>query len=219
MPPRRLIRAHRPGVVPGIEAAASLALRRLRHLSSPLIFARGFVDDWRQVGSVVPSSPWLVDALLLPIAWERARVVVELGPGTGVVTRAILRRLRSDGVLLAVEANAGFARHLQATIGDSRLRLVAGDAALLAGHLATAGLGAADAIVSSLPLRGMSPAARDRCLAAAAAGLARHGRFVAYQYTSRLLADMARHFAAPRIWRLWRNLPPAFVFAASAKPD
>ena len=69
-----------------------------------------------------------------------------------------------------------------------------------------------------LPLRAMPPGDRRRCLAAAAAALDPRGVFVAYQYTRHLLADMARHFAMPNVERLWRNVPPAFVFAATAKP-
>lgn len=186
--------------------------QRLRALASPFVFARGFAGNWRQVGSVVPSSPWLVDALLEPIDWAGARVVVELGPGTGVVTRAILKRLHPDAILLAVEANAEFADYLRQTTRDRRLRLVTGDAAALADHLRAAGLGSCDAVVSSLPLLSMTAGDRRRSLAAAAAALGDAGIFVAYQYTRRLHAGIARCFAQVRTERIWRNVPPAFLF-------
>lgn len=186
--------------------------RRWRTLTSPLLFARGFIDNWRQVGSVVPSSPWLVDAMLDPIDWKAARVVVELGPGTGVVTREILRRMDRDTLLIAVEANADFADYLRATIHDPRLRLVTGDASQMQHHLAVSGARAADAIISSLPLRNMTSADRGHCLDAAAACLSQTGRFVAYQYSRRLFGDMTRHFASVWTGKVWRNLPPAYVF-------
>lgn len=185
---------------------------RLRRLAAPFVFVRGFAGNWRQVGSVVPSSPWLVDALLEPIDWTKAQVVVELGPGTGVVTRAIVKRLQPGAVLLAVEANAEFAAYLRETIADPRLTVVTGDATALPDHLRAAGLGRCDAVVSSLPLLSMTARDRRRSLAAAAAALGVAGVFVAYQYTRRLHAGIARCFAAVRTERVWRNVPPAYLF-------
>ncbi len=187
-------------------------VERLRALAAPFVFARGFAGNWRQVGSVVPSSPWLVDALLEPIDWGAARRVVELGPGTGVVTRALLKRLDPAAVLLAVEANADFAAYLRATIRDPRLVIVTGDAAALGAHLAAAGVDRCDAVVSSLPLLSMTARDRRHSLAAAAEALGDDGVFVAYQYTRRLQAGIARCFGAVRIERIWRNVPPAFLF-------
>src|SRR5437762_6534736 len=70
-----------------------------------LLFARNFLRFPTMLGSLVPSSPFLVNDLLSQIAWQRARVIVEFGPGVGTFTHEILRRMRPDAVLVAIELN------------------------------------------------------------------------------------------------------------------
>ena len=60
-----------------------------------LLFARNFFRHPRMLGSIIPSSRFLIKELLQPIDWNQARVIVEYGPGVGVITEEILRRMRS----------------------------------------------------------------------------------------------------------------------------
>ena len=94
-----------------------------------LLFGRNFLKHPRMLGSVIPSSRFLVNRLLAPVDWTRARVIVEYGPGVGTVTTEILRRMAPDAVLVAIETNADFVRFLRRRIHDPRLRLVHGSAA------------------------------------------------------------------------------------------
>src|SRR5271155_4548200 len=67
-----------------------------------LLFARNFFRHPRMLGSIVPSSRFLIKHLLEPIDWAEARVIVEYGPGVGVITTEILRRMRPDASLIAI---------------------------------------------------------------------------------------------------------------------
>ena len=58
-----------------------------------LLFARNFFRHPRMLGSIVPSSRFLIKQLLEPINFGRARVIVEYGPGVGVITAELLRRM------------------------------------------------------------------------------------------------------------------------------
>src|SRR5690606_14467068 len=91
-------------------------------------FLRGFLRNPAQVGSVVPSSPWLERRLVRNARIAEARTVVELGPGTGGTTAALLRELPAGGRLLAVELDAAFHRHVTAAIHDPHLALQLGSA-------------------------------------------------------------------------------------------
>ncbi len=122
---------------------------------------------------MAPSSRHLVARLLAPLALARARVVVEYGPGLGAVTGELLRRLRPDARLVAVEANADFAAHLRAELRDPRLAVVHASAEDVGGVLARLGLAAVDGVVSSLPLAFMPRAARRRVLRATRAAVLR----------------------------------------------
>ena len=68
----------------------------LKPLSEALLFASNFLRHPNMLGSIIPSSRFLVDLVLEPIDWGRARVIVEYGPGIGTFTGEILRRMRSD---------------------------------------------------------------------------------------------------------------------------
>ena len=76
------------------------------------------------LGSLIPSSRFLVNDLLNQIQWERARVIVEYGPGVGTITAEILKRMRSDALLLAIELNGELFTFLRNEIDDPRLQVV-----------------------------------------------------------------------------------------------
>ena len=108
-----------------------------------------------QTASMFPSSRYLANALTKPIDFRRARIVVELGPGTGAVTNEILKRMRPDARLFAVDINPTFIDHLNSTCQDPRLIPLCGSATDLQSLLALHDVDSADAIVSSLGLTGM----------------------------------------------------------------
>ena len=86
-----------------------------------LLFGRNFVKHPRMLGSLIPSSRFLVERVLRQIDWARARTIVEYGPGVGTITGEILRRLRPDGSLVTIEMNRDFVSYLRRTSPDQRL--------------------------------------------------------------------------------------------------
>src|SRR5919204_4562487 len=72
------------------------------------LFARNFFRHPRMLGSIIPSSRFLVKHLIGEIDFERSRCIVEYGPGIGNITKELLERLRPDGTLIAIETNAEF---------------------------------------------------------------------------------------------------------------
>src|SRR6266576_800703 len=93
-----------------------------------LLFARNFFRHPRMLGSIVPSSRFLIKQLLQPIDWARADVIVEYGPGVGGITAEVLRQMRPDATLIAVEMNPDFVKYLRSSFTDARLRVVEGSA-------------------------------------------------------------------------------------------
>jgi phospholipid N-methyltransferase len=178
--------------------------------------------------SLFPSSRFLASALLRPIDFGAAQVIVELGVGTGAITREILRRLKPNAVLLGVDLNPAFVNHVRRKIQDSRFIPVLGRAERLGALLNRHGISRADAIVSSLGLTAMRPAQRSSILTQAAAHLTREGVLTQYQYLhaggapnwasslglmrfaeKEFLKAHFRHVASERV--IW-NLPPARVY-------
>ena len=180
--------------------------------NASLDFLRGFLRNPAQVGSVVPSSPQLERRLVQCAEVRNARTVVELGPGTGGTTRALLKAMGPAAVLLAIELDTDFFDGLQRSIGDPRLLLEQGSAERLGDLLEEHGLPQPDAIVSGIPFSTM-PAPVSRNIAKSIAQVLRPGgRFVAYQVRAHVADFVSPHLGAPeKQWEVL-NVPPVRVF-------
>jgi phosphatidylethanolamine/phosphatidyl-N-methylethanolamine N-methyltransferase len=176
-----------------------------------LAFFREFLRHPDEVGSVVPSSRFLERRLVDIAAIAKARLVVELGPGTGGTTAAILRALPSDGRLLAVEINSQFVARLRA-VGDPRLMVHAGNAVDLGDALACRGLSDPDVVLSGIPFSTMSAALGRRILLGAWRALAPGGRFVAYQFRGSVGILGGDILGAPEVAVEMRNAPPVRIY-------
>lgn len=182
------------------------------------LFFRRFLRDWRAIGSVTPSSRFLVRAMLAELDFASARRVVEYGPGTGVFTAELLRRLAPDAQLLALDTEARFIDALAERCPDPRLVAVTGSAASIERHLAALAWPHADAILSGLPYTAMPPTVREAILRASARALAPGGVFLAYQYSPYILPLLRSIFPHVRTRWMPLNLPPAFYFRCQAAP-
>lgn len=170
-------------------------------------------------GSVVPSSRWLCRALAENAGLEQSRCVVELGPGTGVVTRQIAASLNPDAFFFAVELNEKLVERLRGE--NPSIRFVHGSAEDLVSILKEMGQTSADAVISSLPWACFPDSLQDRILDAISTSLRPGGRFLTYAYVQGILIPGAHRFRKKLIDRfsqtdfssvIWRNLPPAFLY-------
>jgi phosphatidylethanolamine/phosphatidyl-N-methylethanolamine N-methyltransferase len=176
-------------------------------------FLKGFLREPRTVGSITPSSRWLVQAMLDEAAVAAAQVIVEFGPGTGVFTDQIIQRMRPDARLLVFEVHHPFFVDLQSRIHDPRVEIIGDSAAEVGRYLAQQGLTHADCIVSGLPFTSLPRPITHAILEATCAALKPGGVFVTYQYTPVLRGLLRSYFPATRITRyVLRNIPPALVF-------
>jgi len=159
-----------------------------------LLFARNFFRHPRMLGSIVPSSRFLIRQLLEPINWARARVIVEYGPGVGGITAEVLRRMRPDAALIAIEMNPDFVTYLTGSITDARLRVVQGSAVEVDEILRRFGFTRADYIISGIPFSTIAADLRERILRKTCEALAPGGAFLVYQFSTRVLHDLKRVF-------------------------
>ena len=191
--------------------ASSVQIARAR---PRLLFARNFLANPRNVGSVIPSSRRLIQRLLGQTDWQRVKIAVEYGPGTGCVTRAILARLGPDAKLFAFEINNNFVDYLRHEINDPRLTIVAASAETVTAVLAAAGHDQCDIAVSSLPFSIMPIHVRQAIVRATAATLSPGARLIGYQYSTTWLRELRHDFRHVSVQIEPRNWPPAFVFTA-----
>jgi len=174
-------------------------------------FLQGFLKRPKEVGSIIPSSRFLEREVVRTAISRDARVLVELGPGTGGTTRAALRALSSHAKLLAIEINPRFARLLRRT-PDPRLVVHEGSASEIKLALAQHGLPAADAILSGIPFSTMSRSLGLEILRSVHDALAPGGLFVAYQVRDRV-EDLGRMvFGSPQVKTVMLNVPPMRIY-------
>lgn len=172
-----------------------------------------------QVGSIIPSSAQLEQRLVRNAGIAEARTVVELGPGTGGTTAAMLQAMSPAARLLAIELDANFYRHLRNALADPRLFLENGSAEKLADFLAAHRMPAPDAIVSGIPFSTMPPEDSGRIAAAIASVLRPGGRFVAYQVRAHVASFASPYLGEPqKEWELV-NIPPVRVFTWVKTPE
>ena len=177
-----------------------------------LLFARNFFRHPRMLGSIIPSSRFLIRQLLQPIDWEAARVIVEYGPGVGSITAEILARMRPDATLIAIETNPEFVRFLGSAIPDERLRVTEGSAESVDEILRRLGYPHANYIISGIPFSTISAELRERILRKTSVALAPGGSFLVYQFSTRVLPDLQRifHYVKRKFEPL--NVLPAHLF-------
>ncbi len=173
-------------------------------------FLRAFCANPREVGAILPTSRRTVRAMLDMAPIGVARCVVELGAGTGAHTREILKRLGSQGALLALEIDAALAAALAAQLQDPRVRVIADSAANLEAHLDGQ---RPEVIVSALPFTSLRTPVRREILDVTRRVLADDGVMLVLQYSPFMQRELEHTFGSVERRVSPLNVPPAVVFA------
>jgi phospholipid N-methyltransferase len=180
--------------------------------SRRFLFALNFFKSPAMLGSLIPSSRFLVNDVLNRVDWERARVIVEYGPGVGTITQEILKRMRPDAVLLAIELNQEFVDFLHEEIADPRLHAVHGSASDVRKVLEKLGLPSADYIISGIPYSTMPHAVRREVMQESRKVLHPEGVLLVYQFTNAVLPYLNSSFGSVRQNFQFFNILPARIF-------
>ncbi len=176
-------------------------------------FLREFIRNPREIGAICPSSPFLARhmANLVPTG---DGVVVELGPGEGAVTSALLKRGIPAGDLVLVERSEALAQHL--ALRFPGVQIIRGDALNLSQFIAPKQQ--VRAIVSSLPLLSLPGKVAKEILSQISYISGPGTAFIQFSYA--LYGggrDIAQGYELDEAQVIWRNLPPARVKAFSVR--
>jgi phosphatidylethanolamine/phosphatidyl-N-methylethanolamine N-methyltransferase len=181
------------------------------HEQFRLRFFREFLRHPREVASILPSSRFLEQRIVEVAGLAWGGTIVELGPGTGGTTRAILRAMPEDARLLCVEINPRLCACLR-RIQDDRLIAYSGNAEQIEEALSAFRLDTPDVVVSGIPLSALSRVSASRILKAISLALAPGGRFVTYQ-VSRRVQDLSRpFFPLAHVATVLFNVPPVQIY-------
>ena len=189
--------------------------RVVRALGPWGMFLKGFVKHPVMVGSIIPSSPTLIDHMLSRVDWSKVTLFVEYGPGVGTFCRPVLERMRGDATLIAIDTNPDFLDYLRRDIADSRFKPVLGSAADVESIIAAHGFEGADYILSGLPFSTLPEGVGPAIASATHRALNPGGQFLVYQFRKRARDFLAPHFSQIEDGFEWVNVPPCYLFWAT----
>lgn len=170
-----------------------------------------FLKHPSKIGSVISSSRFLEYRVVKTAGIRSAKTIVELGPGTGRTTRAILKAMARHTKLLSIERNPHL-HTLVKRIEDDRLIVHHGDANGLKKILSMYGLDAPEALISGIPFSTMSFGSGSQIIEAISSVLAPGGRFVAYQVSKRVAVLSQPILGSGQMEVELLNIPPLRVY-------
>jgi len=189
-----------------------MAKKLISALTDTTLFLQEWFANPQRTGSVTPSSPKLAAAMARWLPSDPESFVLELGPGTGAVTQALIEHGLREERLVAIENNPKLARLLR--LRFPRAHIITGDAwhldVLLRQH--DEPIESVGAVISSLPLLNFPPDEADALAEKIRAILEHGGKWVQYSYhLGNGHHKSATHFQRLASKIIWLNLPPARV--------
>lgn len=171
-------------------------------------FFSEFLKNWKQVGSIIPSSKFLTHKMIQIIDFKKAKLIVELGGGTGIMTREILKKMSANAKLIVFEMNHQFYQMLK-KIDDPRIEVMNTSASDMNKYL---GKHEVDYILSGLPLSVFKKAFKTALIQVIKETLNPSGKFIQFQYTPESYLLLKDSFNKVRLRFTLLNTPPAFIY-------
>tara|TARA_B110000211_G_C13990417_1_gene513723 strand:+ start:475 stop:1020 length:546 start_codon:yes stop_codon:yes gene_type:complete len=178
-------------------------------------FITEFFKNKSEVGAVAPSSKFLGKKMYGGINFSKVKCIVEFGPGTGVFTKEIIKRMNPDACMLVFETNPSFYIKLKQEIVDPRVVILNESAEKIGEYLALENQEKADFIISSLPLTVFPKKLKESILKSAVENLSKNGQYIQFQYSLNAHKLLKEKFNSVKLAFSLINMPPAFVYKCS----
>jgi phospholipid N-methyltransferase len=175
------------------------------------LMVKKFAKHGTSIASFAPSSRFLSRKIVNGIDYDQAKCIVELGAGTGPVTKELLARVKPQTRVIVVELDPDFCTRLRAKFPNAEI--VEGDACKLSELLNARGIPEVDHVISGLPLPSFPAPLRDGVIQSAAQVLAPHGTFRQLSVMPWVYAGLYKsYFDTVKFNFVPLNLPPAGVY-------
>jgi len=186
-----------------------------------LKFAKELIRSPRHTGALVPSSNKLAEMICEGADLKNCSSIVELGPGTGVITKKILENINKDATFFCIERNHKFVEMTKSRCGQ--ITIFEDCASNIGKYIKQIGLDHVDVIICGLPWANFSEKLQNKIMYSVLSSLKPGGAFVTFAYLhGRFLPTgiqfkkfLEEHFSQVETTELlWTNIPPAFVYKA-----
>lgn len=170
-----------------------------------------------QTGAVVPSQRFLIDRMLAPVPADYDGLIIELGAGTGALTRRLAAKCPAARII-ACEINPVLARDLSHSLGTTglldRVEVVSGSAERLLSGLALTGRQLPDFVISGIPLGNLDKECVLALVERISRALAPRGMYIQFQHSLMDRKKIKDNFARLRTVPVVLNFPPAVIYYA-----
>lgn len=173
-------------------------------------FFRAAYENLAQTGSLVESSSRLAGRMTRIINFNRPLQIIELGAGTGSITRHILEQINAASRLTSFEINPYLFEKL-CSLQQRQFVAINDDVCRLQQYVYA---GTADYVISGLPLANLDTLTKVQILEAARAVLKPGGFYIQFQYSLNDRALLRRKFPLVQLGFEPINIPPAFIYYA-----
>ena len=180
-------------------------------------FIKEFWKDKKMIGSILPSSKFLAAKMLNHIPLENTKLIIELGPGTGIFTEKIIEKIGASTHLIVLELNTDFCKELKAKINLPNVHIKEASADKIGEIMKQIGFEKADIIISTLPLANFSEELRNSILEIVHESLNEKGSFIQFQYSLNAFKNLKKLFTVVKLNFTALNFPPAFVYTCSKR--
>jgi len=183
---------------------------------SKIEFLKESIKNLKTVGTVTRSSKYICKAMIKPVNFQDANIIVELGAGDGVITKHILASMKPDATLLAFEVNKKFCEKIR-QINDPRLHVIEDTAEKLGEYLAKHQFEKADYIISAIPFVSLPDDLGLRIVKECHTYLKDGGLFVQLHYSLLVKKLYQSVFGNVDVSFEPKNIPPAFILTSTKK--
>jgi phospholipid N-methyltransferase len=172
-------------------------------------FIKEFIKEPRKVGSVIPSSNYLVEEMC-NIKFENCKCIVEYGPGTGVFSHKIISKKNENTILLLIEKNKNFFNYLSKLYCYKDNVIIINDGAEnIKKYLNKYNIKKIDYIISGLPFTSLPNNLSNNILNTSKDIICNYGEFRTFQYSLMKKYLFEKYFNKISITKILINFPPA----------
>ncbi len=176
-------------------------------------FFSEFIKERKTIGAIAPSSKFLAAKMLKGIDFTKNQNIVELGPGNGIFTNEILKKMSFKSNLISIELNKSFHNQLSHKFkDDNRFTSLLGSAEDISKAIEKKNIISADIIISSLPLAVIPSRVKVGIFREVNKVLKNEGVFIQFQYSLNAKEILNKRFNSVDISFTPLNFPPAFVY-------
>ena len=182
-------------------------------------FIKQFLINPKDTGAIVQSSEELADLITDSVNLDKAKVIVELGSGTGIFTKKILEKKSKGSIFFSLETNHSFVCETKRNCPDA---IIYRDSAVnIKKYLIKHNVKGCDCIISGLPWASFDNRLQQELMDSIVSCLDKGGNFVTFAYLQGLIlpaGNRLRHMLEDNFSRVektrivWKNIPPAFVY-------